>query len=50
MQALLKLLDNTTIAHQTAVIKQWIINQQELNLYILQAEHINKKKKINLIH
>ena len=22
----------------------------ELNLYILQAEHINKKKKINLIH
>jgi hypothetical protein len=34
MQALLKLLDKTTIAHQAAVIKQLKINQQELKLYI----------------
>ena len=34
MQALLKLLDKTTIAHQAAVIKQLIINHQELKLYV----------------
>jgi hypothetical protein len=53
MQALLKLLDKTTIAHQTAVIEQWRINQRELKLYIRNPKHddnsINQNDLLRII-